>query len=342
MNSMRDGCSEVMASMAGRESRSPQGLLLSVIIPVYNEAQNIAPLVARLRDVLGQIGCTYEILFCADPSTDGTEAAIMAARAQDPRIGLITFSRRFGQPAAVLAGLHYCRGDACVVIDADLQDPPELIADLVAGWCEGYDVVYAQRVSRAGETWVKRVVCEVGYWLLNHISDVSIPRNAGDFRLLSRRVINELKKLHEREGFLRGMVAYVGFDQKAVPYHRDARAGGAGKYNRLLGSLTIALNGFIGFSKYPLHVISIMGLVISFASLTLGAIYLSIKLLIAAGVISWEITWGNPTMVILISLLSGVQLLSLGIMGQYMARMYDEIKQRPAYIVREVHLPEEG
>lgn len=324
------------------EHRTAPQMMLSVVIPVYNEERTIAPLVARLQQVLAGIGCQYEVLFCMDPCGDGTERAILAAREKDPRIGLITFSRRFGQPAAVLAGIEYCRGDACVVIDADLQDPPELIADMVAAWCEGYDVVYAQRMTREGETLIKKAVCAVGYWLLNRISDVRIPRNTGDFRLMSRRVIDELKKLREREGFLRGMVAYVGFPQKALLYHRDARAGGAGKYNRFLGSLTIALNGFIGFSKYPLHLISILGLIISMASMALGAVYLTIKLLIAAGVVTWEIKWGNPTLVILISFLSGVQLLSLGIMGQYMARMYDDIKQRPAYIVREAHLPHQG
>lgn len=322
------------------EHRDVKSMTLSLVIPVYNEEQNIAPLVARLQQVLAPIGCNYELLFCMDPCTDETEREILAAREIDTRIGLITFSRRFGQPAAVLAGIEYCSGDACVVIDADLQDPPELIADMVAAWCEGYDVVYAQRERREGETLIKKAVCAVGYWLLNRISDVRIPRNTGDFRLMSRRVIDQLKQLHEREGFLRGMVAYVGFSQKAILYHRDARAGGAGKYNRFLGSLTIALNGFIGFSKYPLHLISILGLIISMASMTLGVVYLTLKLLIAAGVITREIKWGNPTLVILISFLSGVQLLSLGIMGQYMARMYDDIKQRPVYIVREAHLPQ--
>jgi len=321
------------------ERRDVKSMMLSLVIPVYNEEQNIAPLIARLQQVLAPIGCGYELLFCMDPCSDGTEREILAAREKDPRIGLITFSRRFGQPAAVLAGIEHCSGDACVVIDADLQDPPELIADMVAAWREGYDVVYAQRTTREGETLIKKAVCALGYWLLNRISDVRIPRNTGDFRLMSRRVLDQLKQLHEREGFLRGMVAYVGFSQKAILYQRAARAGGAGKYNRFLGSLTIALNGFIGFSKYPLHLISILGLVISFASMSLGAVYLVLKLCIATGLLALEIKWGNPTLVILISFLSGVQLLSLGIMGQYMARMYDDIKGRPVYIVREAHLP---
>lgn len=304
---------------------------LSVVVPVFNEEANIVPLMARLNRILSKLACSYEVIFSMDPCSDGTERVIMNLRAQDPNIKLLKMSRRFGQPACTLAGIQYCTGDICVIIDADLQDPPELITDMVANWKEGYHVVYAQRTTREGETLVKRVASNVGYWLINKISDIGIPRNTGDFRLISREVIEHLKSLREHDGFLRGLVAYIGFNQKAIPYNRNARAGGAGNYNRYLGSLRIGLNGVFGFSKYPLHMIALMGLAISLVSFTLGLVYIVLKL------VNYDIKWGNPTLVILISFLSGIQLLSLGVMGEYFARIFDEIKRRPNFIVQEAH-----
>lgn len=303
--------------------------MLSVVVPVYNEEKNIIPLVERLRGVIKQLGCNYEIIFAYDPGTDRTEHIILELREQDPHIKLLKMSRRFGQPACTLAGIYYCTGDVCVVIDADLQDPPELINDMVAQWKEGYEVVYAQRRSRKGETLIKRFVAFFGYWIIDHIADVSIPRNTGDFRLLSRRVIENLMKIKEHDAFLRGLVGYVGFRQTAIPYDRDARFAGKGNYNRLFGSIRIGLNGVLGFSKYPLHLISIMGMLISSCSFIIALFYFFLK------IINYDIKWGNPTLVILISFLGGIQLLSLGIMGQYFARIYDEIKGRPIFIVDE-------
>lgn len=305
--------------------------LLSVVVPVYNEEKNIPPLLKRLKGVLKDLGCGYEIIFSMDPSTDSTEELILEERRQDPNIKLLKFSRRFGQPAATLAGIHYAAGDACVVIDADLQDPPELIKEMVAKWKEGYDVAYAQRIEREGETWMRKAVAYAAYWLINHISDIKIPRNTGDFRLMSRTVVDWIKTLKEGHGFLRGLVGYVGFSQVAIPYNRDARYGGKTKYNKFFGSFTIGFNGIVGFSRYPLHLISIMGLIFSGFSFLLGFTYLFLKL------INFNIVWGNPTIVILVSFAAGVQLLSLGIMGEYVGRIYDEVKGRPIYIVHEAH-----
>ena len=204
---------------------SIQPIAISVVVPVYKEEGNILPFLERLVPVLEDIG-TYEIIFCMDPSPDNTENVIKSAIKNNPSINLICFSRRFGQPSAVMAGIHHCRGESCVVIDVDLQDPPELIRDLHAKMREGYDVVYAQRRSRKGETMVKLLVSHLGYKLINKISDVDIPRNTGDFRILSRRVVEELKRLRESHGFLRGMVAFVGFPQSSVLYDRDERAHG--------------------------------------------------------------------------------------------------------------------
>jgi len=308
-------------------ARNKNDFLISIIVPVYNEEKNVPTLVKRVREVFNKNNIKYEIIFCLDPCTDQTEEVIKQERKIDPAVKLVTMSRRFGQPAATMAGIHSMSGDAGVVIDVDLQDPPELIIDMIEKWKEGYEVIYAQRTSREGETLVKKIVSWLGYWLINKITKVNIPRNTGDFRLIDRVVIDHLKILRDYDGFLRGLVAYIGFSQVAIPYKRAPRLVGEGNYNRYLGSLSIGINGIVGFSRYPLHIISIVGLLISGGSFILGIVYLILR------VLHVEITWGNPTLVILISFFSGVQLLSLGIMGQYVARMYDSILSRPQFII---------
>ncbi|HXZ82167.1 MAG TPA: glycosyltransferase family 2 protein [Acidimicrobiales bacterium] len=301
--------------------------LLSVVIPAYNEEGNIAALYERLAATLDGLDCDWEIIFCVDPSTDRTERAILELRAHDPRVHMLLFSRRFGQPMATIAGLEAASGDAIVVIDCDLQDPPELIGELVERWRQGYDVVYAQRRTRAGETLVKRMVAALGYRVIRHIADVEIPPNAGDFRLMSRRVVDAVVALPEKHGFLRGLVGYVGFPQTSVLYDREIRTGGRSKYNRFTGSVLIGLNGVVGFSRYPLKLISMIGIALATVALLLGMTYFSCKL---AGV---KFPVGNPTVVVLVSLFSGIQLLSLGVIGEYVGRIYDEVRDRPRYIV---------
>ena len=300
---------------------------VSVVVPCLNEEDNVRPLYERLRATLDGAGVDWELIFSLDPCTDGTEQVIADVRGSDPRVKMLRLSRRFGQPAATIAGLAAAGGNAVVVIDCDLQDPPELIADLIAKWREGYDVVYAQRRTREGETMVKRMVAAGGYKMIKRVAEVEIPPNTGDFRLMSRRVVQEVLSLSETHGFLRGLVAVVGFKQIAVQYDRDARAAGDAHYNRFLGSMRIGLNGVIGFSRYPLQVISMIGLVVFVFAMLLSVTYLLLKL---AGV---GIVWGNPTLVIIISFFSGIQMLSLGVMGEYVGRIYDEVKQRPMYIV---------
>jgi dolichol-phosphate mannosyltransferase len=240
---------------------------------------------------------------------------------------MLRFSRRFGQPMATLAGMEAASGDAVVVIDCDLQDPPELIAEMVARWREGYDVVYAQRRTRVGETLAKRMVAAVGYRLIKRIAEVEIPPNTGDYRLMSRRVVENVVALKESHGFLRGLVGLVGFRQASVLYDRDPRIAGSSKYNRFLGSLVIGLNGIIGFSRYPLHLISLMGIGLAGFAFALGVAYGALKL---AGE-SFPV--GNPTIVIVVCFFSGIQLLSLGVMGEYVGRIYDESRSRPKYIL---------
>src|ERR1700682_5654445 len=300
---------------------------ISVVVPVYKEAGNIRPFLQRTEAVMEKLGVGYEIIFALDPSPDDTEAVILSEIERNPAVKLILFSRRFGQPAATMAGILNCTGEKCVVIDVDLQDQPELIEQLYNKMAEGYEVVYAMRVSREGETLVKRAVSSFGYSVINRLSDVQIPRNTGDFRIMSRRVIEELRLLSETHGFLRGMVAFVGFRQAAVQYNRDARLSGTGNYNRLVGSLRIGINGLVGFSSRPLQLMSMAGFVLAAVSFAIGLWYLIQKLM------GFDLTPGLPTTVLVISFFSGVQLLALGVVGEYIGRIYDETKGRPMYIV---------
>jgi polyisoprenyl-phosphate glycosyltransferase len=309
--------------------------MLSIVIPAYNEQENVERVYDRLKAAVDPLGIDWELIFAVDPSTDRTEELILGLRADDERVKMLRFSRRFGQPAATLAGLAAANGDAVVVIDCDMQDPPELIPELVARWRDGYEVVYAQRRTREGETLPKRIVAAFGYRLIGRIGEVEIPPNTGDFRLMSRRVVEHVVSLNEAHGFLRGLVALVGFKQTAVPYDRDPRAAGSSKYNRFVGSILIGMNGIVSFSRYPLQLISVAGMLASGFAFLLALGYLIAKI---AGA---DFPLGNPTIVIIVSLFSGIQLLSLGIMGEYVGRIYDEVKRRPKYIVESAYgLPE--
>jgi glycosyltransferase involved in cell wall biosynthesis len=302
-------------------------MLLSLVVPVYREEKNVPEFLRRVRPILGAITEDYEVIFALDPSPDRTEEVILEARAEDPRIKLLRFSRRFGQPMATLAGLQHSAGEAVVVMDVDLQDPPELLGEMVAKWRAGYDVVLPQRRQRTGEPWVKRLVAATGYKVINKIADVRIPPNTGDFRLMSRRVVAEVTRLKETHGFLRGMVAVVGFKQALIPFDRPARFAGETNYNRFLGSLRIGFNGIFCFSTYALTLSTWLGFLVSGGAFLLMGIYLFYKLM------DWPIAWGNPTLVILISFLGGIQLISIGILGEYIGRIYEEVRARPKFIV---------
>ncbi len=314
-----------------RANRGRELAYLSVVVPTYNEQANIAHLYERLSAVLENFGVEWEIVFCVDPSTDRTEELILGLCERDRRVKMLRFSRRFGQPMATLAGLDAASGDATVVIDCDLQDPPELISELVERWREGYEVVYAQRRTRTGETLPKRIVAAVGYRVIARIAEVDIPPNTGDFRLLSRRVVDNVVALKESHGFLRGLVALVGFASTNVQYDRDPRAAGSSKYNRFWGSLAIGFNGLLGFSRYPLQLISMIGFGISGLAFLVASLYLVLKL---AG---QNFPVGNPTVVVAVAFFSGIQLLSLGVIGEYVGRIYDETRGRPKYIVESSH-----
>jgi len=301
---------------------------ISLVVPVYREESNIQPFLKRTEVVLEKLKYPYEILFCLDPSPDNTEQIILDEIKRNESIRLIKFSRRFGQPAATMAGIHLCKGEVCIVIDVDLQDPPELIEEMLSKWREGYKVVYAKRRSRKGETFLKTWISHFGYRVINKISDVSIPSDTGDFRLLDRRVVDEIKRLNESHGYLRGMVAFVGFKQTFVEYDRDERSSGVTNYNRYLGSLRIAFNGIVGFSIRPLQLASLLG-----GFIAAGAFLLGLWILVEKLILHVEFTPGLTWTIVLITFLSGVQLLSLGIMGEYVGRIYEEVKRRPQYIV---------
>ena len=317
----------------GMLSRSLEegAVAISVVVPVYKEEGNIQPFLARIVPVLERIG-SYEILFCLDPSPDRSEELIEEQIRKNPSLGLLVMSRRFGQPAATMAGILNCRGDACVAIDVDLQDPPELILDMYAKILEGYDVVYGKRRSRGGETLLKRAISNLGYKLINAISEVGIPRNTGDFRIITRGIIEELRGLSESHGFLRGLVALVGYRQTAIEYDRDPRLAGTGNYNRYLGSLKIAFNGLFGFSTTPLQVSLWTGVSIAVISVILILFIFFTKL-----VLGQNYPLGIPTITVLVLFIGGVQLISLGIMGEYIGRIYDEVRRRPHYIVKRAH-----
>jgi dolichol-phosphate mannosyltransferase len=302
-------------------------MLLSLVVPVYREEKNIPEFLRRIGPILGAITQDYEIIFAMDPSPDRTEDVILELRAADSRIKLLKFSRRFGQPMASLAGMQYSAGEAVIVMDVDMQDPPELVGQMVAKWREGYDVVLPQRTRRTGEPWVKRLVAETGYKVINKIADVRIPQNTGDFRLMSRRVVNEVVRLKESHGFLRGMVAVVGFKQYLLPFERPARFSGETNYNRFFGSLRIGFNGIFCFSTYALTLSTQLGFLIAGASFVIALAYLVMKLC------GFPFPVGNPTLVILVLFMGGIQLISVGILGEYIGRIYEEVRARPRFIV---------
>lgn len=309
------------------ENRTAGYVELSIVIPVYKEESNILPFLNRLIPVIDKISKSFEIIFVLDPSPDQTEQTIIDISKTYSSIKLIKMSRRFGQPAATIAGLAYSSGERVVVIDVDLQDPPEVIHELNSKMEEGYDVVYATRRTRVGETYLKKIFARFGYKVINSLSEVQIPQNTGDFRMMSRRVVSEVCALNEKHGFLRGLVAFVGFNQTGIIYDRDPRHSGKGNYNRYLGSLRIGLNGLVGFSAKPLNIMASFGGVVAGFSFLLGGWYILQKLL---GV---SLTPGLSTTVILVSFFAGIQLLSLGLVGEYISRIYDEVKSRPMYIV---------
>lgn len=303
---------------------------LSLIVPLYNEQDNIDRLFSRLFAVLDPLGLSYEIICINDGSRDNTLASLLAYHQHYDAIKVINLSRNFGKEIALTAGLDYASGDAVIPIDADLQDPPELIEKLVEKWQEGYDVVYAMRRSRQGESWFKKFTANAFYRTIGKISQVPIPPNTGDFRLLDRRVVNSLKQMSERTRFMKGLFAWVGYKQTLVEFDREPRFLGNTKWN-YWKLWNFAIDGITSFSLLPLKVWSYLGIIISLIAL-LYALYLVIKTIILGVDIP-----GYASLMVAILFLGGIQLITLGIMGEYLGRVYMEVKERPLYLVRETY-----
>lgn len=308
---------------------------LSVVVPMYNEEEVIEVTYRRLKDVLERLGETYEIVFVNDGSRDKTSAIVRRICAEDDTVKLVDFSRNFGHQIAVTAGMDHAAGRCVVLIDADLQDPPELIADMVARWREGYDVVYGQRVERKGESWFKKVTAAMFYRLLRSMTSVNIPVDTGDFRLMDRKVCDALTDMRERSRFIRGMVSWAGFRQTAVEYVREERFAGETKYP-LRKMIRLSLDAITSFSTKPLKIAGILGFILS----AVGFVYMFFVLYQHFFTDSTAPGW---TSLIAISLLfHGITLLLLGVLGEYIGRTYEEAKRRPLYLVSDkVNFPGE-
>jgi dolichol-phosphate mannosyltransferase len=300
----------------------------SIVAPIYNELENIPELYRRIREVMDSTGETWELVLVDDGSTDGSTEAISQLGKDDRRVRPVIFARNFGHQIAITAGWDYARGDAVITIDADLQDPPEIILEMARKWKQGYEVVYAVRVEREGESWFKLWTASLFYRLIYRITDVKIPLDTGDFRLMDRKVVNVLKNMRERHRFPRGMSAWVGFSQIGVEYKRAARLTGETKYP-FRKMFRLALNAITSFSYFPLQVATFFG----FASA--GIAILAIFPVIYLRMTGSQAFFGQATTLIAVLFLGGVQLISLGVLGEYIGRLYDEAKGRPLYIVRE-------
>lgn len=302
---------------------------LSVVVPVYNEAPVLAEFHRRLSIVLNSLGSSSEVIYVNDGSTDATLDGLTALREADERVAVIDLSRNFGKEIAITAGLDGATGDAVIVIDADLQDPPELIPKLIERWREGHDVVYAQRSRRHGETLGKRVTAHLFYRVIRRMGSVRIPADTGDFRLLSRRAVEALSRLQERHRFMKGLFSWIGFSQVAVPYERDPRYAGTSKWS-YWQLWNFAVEGITSFSTLPLKLATYVGLTTAIGSLIYGVWIILQKILIGNPVP------GYPSLMVVILFLGGIQLITLGLIGEYLARVFNETKQRPLYLIRQV------
>lgn len=303
---------------------------LSIVVPAYNEADILPELYRRVSEVMNGSGETWELLLVNDGSRDKSAQVMAGLFATDPQhVRIVNFARNFGHGIAVTAGMDYAQGDAVVLLDADLQDPPEVILEMLAKWREGFEVVYGVRIERRGETWFKTKTAALFYRILYRITDVDIPLDTGDFRLMDRKVVDAIGNMRERHRFVRGMVSWVGFQQAGVDYVRQERFAGETKYP-FRKMLRFAWDGITGFSYVPLQLATFMGFVFAALSLLAIPVVAAIRLFMEQQPLE-----GQATTLIVVLLVSGVQLISLGIIGEYLGRIYDEAKGRPLYIVQE-------
>lgn len=320
-----DGVSDIDEGAWAENTAEPE---LSVVLPVFNEAENIPVLHERLVSVLERQNVAFDIIFVDDGSNDESAQILDDLEASDKRVRVIGLARNFGHQVAITAGLDFARGKAVVVMDADLQDPPEVLPDFILKWREGYDVVYAVRVQRK-EGWLKRASYAAFYRLLHHVSNIDIPLDAGDFCVMDRRVVDLLKRMPERNRFVRGIRSWVGLRQVGVPFERHARYAGTSKYT-VWRLILLALDGLISFSHVPLRIITVLGTSVSLLSLVMAIFFFVKKLL-------YGLTPpGFASIIVSIFFLAGIQLITLGVIGEYVGRIFDEAKKRPMYILRRV------
>ncbi|SHK11069.1 glycosyltransferase family 2 protein [Hymenobacter psychrotolerans] len=305
---------------------------LSVIIPIYNEESNIPALYDRLREVLDPMGLRYEFIFINDGSRDKSLQLVQTLALRDERVRYIDFSRNFGHQIAVTAGLDLSSGEAVVIIDADLQDPPELIVPLYQKLQEGYEVVYAKRRSRQGESAAKKTTAKLFYRILASITNISIPVDTGDFRIISRKVVDALKRMPEQNKFIRGQISWIGYRQTFVEYDRAERAGGETGYT-YRKMIRLALDGITGFSDVPLKVATVSGFLVS------GVAFVVMLYTLYARFVSGNYQPGWASLMVSILFLGGVQLIAIGIIGEYIARLSANVRQRPLYIISDTNIP---
>jgi dolichol-phosphate mannosyltransferase len=312
----------------GNDGIQPGKPVISILAPVYNEEPVLPELYRRVREVMEAIGEPWELVLIDDGSRDRSAQIIASLHEQDSRVKGLSFSRNFGFQIAVTAGLDHVEGDAVILADADLQDPPELFPDMIARWREGYDVVYGVRTGREGETWFKLLTAKLFYRLIYRITDISIPLDTGDFRLMDRRVVNVLRRMPERNRFLRGMIPWLGFRQTGVPYQRKARFAGESKFSSVRQMLPFALDAITSFSYLPLQLATYLGFSLAALSALAIIVVILLRLLGPSNPLA-----GQATTLVIVLFLGGVQLISLGIIGEYLGRIYDEVKGRPLYLV---------
>ena len=302
--------------------------IYSVVAPVYNENESVSAFSERVTEVMARLGSAWELVLVDDGSTDGSTEKIRKLAKENHHIRPVIFARNFGHQIAVTAGLDYARGDAVIIIDADLQDPPEVMLDLISKWKDGFEVVYAVRGSREGESRFKLATASLFYRLIQKITDVKIPLDTGDFRLLDRKVVNVMGQMRERHRFLRGMSAWVGYRQVGVKYDRKERFAGETKYP-FKKMMQLALNAITSFSYFPLQMATYIGFIAA------GISIISIPVVVILRLSIQEALLGQATTLIAVLFLGGVQMITLGILGEYIGRIYDEVKGRPLYIVSE-------
>lgn len=313
---------------------SPSGPVYSLVIPVYNEEAVIPVLLHRLDRILDGLDGPAEVVFVDDGSRDTSAIVLAHKAAEDPRYRLLALARNFGHQIAITAGMDAAAGEAVIVMDADLQDPPEVVFELVAKWREGYEIVHAQRLSREGETWFKRASAAAFYRIVAALSSIDIPRDVGDFRLVDRKALETFKAMRERDRYVRGMFAWIGYRQAVVPFRREARAAGETHYP-LRKMLRLAANGLVGFSDAPLRAALWVGATVASLAMLYGLYVLTLALAGSTLVSGWAST------MVVVSFLSGLNMMLLGVVGLYVGRIHAEVKDRPLYVVgRRIGFPE--